>query len=228
MSPRPASITTKDFRRTRWLVVASGKGGSGKTTASRNLAVEAAVSGLNVLLLDLDRQQTLSQWFRRRPAEAKSISLATLSMQELGANLRSLEDGAIEQKIDLVIVDTPPGVEEQAEAMRLLLRKASLVLVPSGQGTPDLASVIDWMRFLKAEKVPAAFVLNRVKRSAKSYHAAKLALNRAGILCPIEVRDLEDIQMTYDHGLGVAEVRGAAGSEDVKGVWEFVSQQMGI
>jgi chromosome partitioning protein len=149
-------------------------------------------------------------------------------MQELGANLRSLEDGAIEQKIDLVIVDTPPGVEEQAEAMRLLLRKASLVLVPSGQGTPDLASVIDWMRFLKAEKVPAAFVLNRVKRSAKSYHAAKLALNRAGILCPIEVRDLEDIQMTYDHGLGVAEVRGAAGSEDVKGVWEFVSQQMGI
>jgi chromosome partitioning protein len=225
MSPRPKA---RDPVGVHWLVVASGKGGSGKTTVSRNLAVEAAMSGLNVLLLDLDRQQTLSQWFRRRPAEAKSVSLVTFSMHEFGANLSSVEKGATEQNIDLVIVDTPPGVEEQAEAMRLLIRKAALVLVPSGQGTPDLASVVDWMRFLKAEKVPAAFVLNRVKRSAKSYHAAKLALNRAGVLCPIEIRDLEDIQMTYDHGLGVAEVRGAAGTEDIKGVWEFVSQQIGI
>jgi chromosome partitioning protein len=225
MSPRSKAKSTVG---SRWLVVASGKGGSGKTTVSRNLAVEAAVSGLNVLLLDLDRQQTLSQWFRRRPPEAKSVSLVTFPIHEFGANLRSVEDGAIEQKIDLVIVDTPPGVEEQAEAMRLLIRKAAFVLVPSGQGTPDLASVVDWMRFLKAENIPAAFLLNRVKRSAKSYHAAKLALNRAGVLCPIEIRDLEDIQMTYDHGLGVAEVRGAAGTDDIKGVWEFVSQQIGI
>ena len=228
MKSRRVAATTKGASRAKWLIVASGKGGSGKTTTSRNLAVHAAESGLSVLLIDLDRQQTLTQWFRRRPTEAKSISLLTISMMEVGGNLKAVEDGVADQGIDLVIVDTPPGVEDQANAMRLLLRKATFVLAPSGQGTPDLSSVIDWMRFLKAEKVPAAFVLNRVKRSAKSYHAAKLALNRAGTLCPIEIRDLEDIQMTYDHGLGVAEVRGAAGAEDTKGVWDFVAQQLGI
>jgi chromosome partitioning protein len=212
----------------RWLILASAKGGSGKTTAARNLAVQAADVGLNVLLIDLDRQQTLTQWFQRRPADAKALQLLKLPLRDFEENVTDIDRGIVEEGIDLVIVDTPPGVEEQAVPVRILLRKATLVLVPSGQGTPDLSAVIDWMRFLKKETIPAAFLLNRVKRSARSYHSAKLALNRSGTLCPIEVRDLEDIQMTYDHGLGVAEVRGAAGAEDFRGVWEFVSQRLGV
>jgi chromosome partitioning protein len=212
----------------KWLVLSSAKGGSGKTTAARNLAVQAAEVGLNVLLIDLDRQQTLTQWFQRRPPEAKALQLLTLPLRNLEQDLIEIERSVTEEGIDLVIVDTPPGVEEQAVPIRILLRKATLVLVPSGQGTPDLSAVIDWMRFLQKEEILAAFVLNRVKRSARSYHSAKLALNRSGVLCPIEVRDLEDIQMTYDHGLGVAEVRGAAGAEDFKGVWEFVAQKLGV
>jgi chromosome partitioning protein len=212
----------------QWLVLASAKGGSGKTTAARNLAVQATEAGLNVLLIDLDRQQTLTQWFQRRPAEAKSLQLLTLPLRDFEQNVTDIDRGIVDEGIRLIIVDTSPGVEEQAVPIRILLRKAALVLVPSGQGTPDLSSVIDWMRFLQKETIPAAFVLNRVKRSARSYHTAKLALNQAGVLCPIEVRDLEDIQMTYDHGLGVAEVRGAAGAEDFRGVWEFITQRLGI
>jgi chromosome partitioning protein len=211
---------------TKWLVLASGKGGSGKTTVARNLAVQAAGAGLSVLLIDMDRQQTLTQWFRRRPAEAKSLTLLTLPLRDYEKNALEIDRGVSSEEVRLVIIDTPPGVEEHAVPIRLLLRKADLVLVPSGQGTPDLSSVIDWMRFLRKEKVRAAFVLNRVKRSARSYHNAKLTLNRMGPLCPIEVRDLEDIQMTYDHGLGVGEVKGAVGADDFKGVWEFVAQQM--
>ncbi|MBE9607297.1 ParA family protein [Acetobacteraceae bacterium H6797] len=211
-----------------WLVMASAKGGSGKTTAARNLAVLAAEKGHNVLLLDLDRQQTLTQWFQRRPAEAKTLSLATFPLKDIEAALPDIEAGISEEGISLVIVDTPPGVEEQASSVRMLLKRAKLVVIPSGQGTPDLAAVIDWMRFLKQEKVDAAFVLNRVKRSARSYDRAKLTLNEAGPLCPIEVRDLEDIQMTYDHGLGVAEVKGAGGADDFRGVWQYVSQRMGV
>lgn len=215
-------------RPVHWLVLASAKGGSGKTTTARNLAVQAVEANMNVLLLDLDRQQTLTQWFRRRPPEAKALTILTLPLRDFDRNLTDIDRGILDEGIQLVIVDTPPGVEEQAVPIRLALRKASLILVPSGQGTPDLSSVIDWMRFLQKEGFPAAFVLNRVKRSARSYHNAKLALNRAGVLCPIEVRDLEDIQMTYDHGLGVSEVRGAAGADDFRGVWEFVAQKLGI
>jgi chromosome partitioning protein len=209
-------------------VLASAKGGSGKTTVARNLAVQAAEVGLSTLLIDLDRQQTLTQWFRRRPAEANSLELLSLPLRDFEGNLVEVEEGLKREKIQLVVVDTPPGVEEYAVSIRLLLRKAHLVLVPSGQGTPDLASVIDWMRFLQREEVSAAFILNRVKRSARSYDRAKLTLNRAGLLCPIEIRDLEDVQMTYDHGLGVAEVRGAAGGDDFRGVWDFVAQRLGV
>lgn len=221
-------VTANKERKAPWLVLASAKGGSGKTTTARNLAVQAAEAALNVLLIDLDRQQTLTQWFRRRPPEAKTLQLLTIPLRDLEKSITEIDRGIVDEGISVVIVDSPPGVEEQAVPIRVLLRRASLVLVPSGQGTPDLSAVIDWMRFLQKETVPAAFVLNRVKRSAKSYHNAKLALNRAGTLCPIEVRDLEDIQMTYDHGLGVGEVRGASGADDFRGVWDFIAQRLGI
>lgn len=228
MAKQPAKAAQTKPPSPAWLILASAKGGSGKTTAARNLAVQAALAGHNVLLVDLDRQQTLTQWFQRRPEEAKTLSLATLPLRELEAALPGLDAGIEEEGITLVVVDTPPGVEDQAAPMRLLLKKARLVMVPSGQGTPDLSAVIDWMRFLKKEKIDASFVLNRVKRSARSYDRAKLTLNEAGSLCPIEVRDLEDIQMTYDHGLAVGEVKGAAGAEDFRGVWQFVAQRMGL
>ena len=47
-----------------------GPSGSGKTTLSTNLAAALAHDGARVLLADLDRQRSATEWLARRPADA--------------------------------------------------------------------------------------------------------------------------------------------------------------
>ena len=53
----------------RTIVVTSQKGGSGKSTISRNLAVAAGRDGRTVLCLDLDPQQSLRRWWEARESD---------------------------------------------------------------------------------------------------------------------------------------------------------------
>jgi chromosome partitioning protein len=203
----------------RLLLIASAKGGSGKTTMTINLAVQAVHAGLRVATVDMDRQGTLSKWVGRRPDAAPQVEHFIIPLSQTGDGLAEIEKA---NDIDLTIIDTPPGVEDHPEAIRLLVRRADFVLVPTGQGTADIESVVEWMKFLKREGAKAAFLLNRTKRSAKSLQRAKLRLVKEGMLCPIDIRDLEDISSTHDAGVGVIEIRGANGTEDLEGVWAFI------
>jgi chromosome partitioning protein len=51
------------------IVIASQKGGSGKTMLAAHLAVEAERAGDTAWLIDTDRQATLSLWHERRKAD---------------------------------------------------------------------------------------------------------------------------------------------------------------
>src|SRR5689334_14341351 len=55
------------------LLLSSAKGGSAKTTTARNLAVIAAQAGLRVATIDLDGQESLTRWWKKRPDEAPAI-----------------------------------------------------------------------------------------------------------------------------------------------------------
>ena len=44
------------------IAVLSQKGGSGKTTLSINLAIAAAKAGKQVVLIDIDPQQSAARW----------------------------------------------------------------------------------------------------------------------------------------------------------------------
>jgi chromosome partitioning protein len=217
-SPKPQSET-------KWLVVASGKGGSGKTSTSLNLAVYAAHEGRKVVIVDLDRQQSLTRWYERRPAAAPALILWEGAMSDAKraiAEIDALDD------VDLVIVDTPPGLDDHPDATRLLVSKADFVLVPTTQGTTDIDSVVEWMNFLRRERTSAAFMLNKVQRQHTRYTKAKARLNRAGPLCPVDVRQLDDIESTHDHGVGVCELRKSRAADDLSCVWDFVKLQLAL
>lgn len=212
-------------RAAKWLLVASGKGGSGKTSTSLNLAVYAAHEGRKVVIVDLDRQASLTRWYERRPPAAPAVILWEGAMTD--AKRAVAEIDALDEA-DLVIVDTPPGLDDHPEATRLLVKRADFVLVPTTQGTTDIDSVVEWMNFLRREHAASAFLLNKVQRTHTRYGKAKARLNRAGLLCPVDVRQLDDIESTHDHGVGVCELRKSRAAEDFGCVWDFVRQQLAL
>lgn len=210
-------------RAARWLIISTAKGGSGKTTTARNLAVAAAHEGLRVLVVDTDAQQALARWAARRPEQAPPMTCEAIALTELETHLDRLD--ALEA--DVVIVDTPPGVESSPGQMQALLRKADLVLVPVQPSDDDIESAAPWMELLMRLEVPAHFLLNRVRRGSKSLDEAKLSLlETGGRLAPIEIRDLEDIRRSARAGIGVMELRSGNGADDFRSVWAFARSEL--
>ena len=160
--------TAQAAKRAKLLLLSSAKGGSTKTTTARNLAVAAAHAGLRVATIDLDLQATLTNWWQKRPDEAPAILHYQVPIQESEA---ALDEAVAANNLDIIIVDTPPGVENHPVAMRSLIRRVDFVLMPTTQGGPDLDSVIEWSRTVKREGRPSAFLLSRTKRAAKSFSA---------------------------------------------------------
>jgi chromosome partitioning protein len=208
----------------KYLVLSSGKGGSGKTCLSRNLAVFAAHSGLKVATLDTDPQRGLTNWFAARPEEAIQIPNVAVPLAELGRGLTQIEAMG---DLDLVIVDTPPGIDASPVQMLSLIVKADYVLVPTGQGAGGLRSVIEWMQVIRREGKPAAFVLNLTMRSSGSFDRAKQRLAEVeGNLCPFDVRLYESIRVSDEIGLSVLEMKGANGVADIRGVWTYIRKEL--
>lgn len=207
------------------LVCSSGKGGSGKTCLTRNLAVFAAHAGLRVATIDLDPQRGLTNWYAVRPDEAVSIPNVAVPLANLTEAIRQAEALG---DLDLVVIDTPPGVDASPTEMRQLLLLADFVLVPTGQGAGDLRSVVEWMAFIRREQRPSAFVLNLTVRTAGSFDRAKQRLIEAGDLCPFDIRLYESIRVSDEIGLGVAEMKGANGLADVRGVFTFAMHALGM
>jgi chromosome partitioning protein len=118
------------------ILVANPKGGSGKTTLSTNLAGMLAVADEEVRLLDLDRQQSASQWLARRPAGLPAI--------------RTVEGGQAEGKGWLVI-DSPAALH--GKNLDHALKLVHKVLIPIGASLYDIQASRDFLQVLADEKL---------------------------------------------------------------------------
>lgn len=119
------------------ILIANPKGGSGKTTLSVNIAGYLANRGRHVALLDLDRQQSATQWLALRPASLPAIGL-------LGSRK---EDGP---RNDWLVIDSPAALHGKnlAHAVKL----ASKIIVPVAPSLFDLQASRDFLETLAEEK----------------------------------------------------------------------------
>jgi chromosome partitioning protein len=87
--------------------LASQKGGTGKTTLSGHLAVEAQNSGVGpVALIDTDPQGSLSHWWNARAArEPLFVKVGPFELEKALEHLSS-------SGIKLALIDTPPAITE--------------------------------------------------------------------------------------------------------------------
>ena len=108
------------------ITIAMQKGGVGKSTLTRSLAVAASKVGHNVLVLDMDAQQSISQWAERRDEQLPVVKFSS------GIELPKMLERAKRAGCDLVIIDTTPARSTAAPAA---VEEADLVIVPC---TPDI------------------------------------------------------------------------------------------
>ena len=92
------------------ILVASSKGGVGKTTVVTNLAAQAAVAGLNTVIVDADPQRSATHWAQRR----SGLDNAVLPIDGTRANWQK----KIPQDTQRVIIDTPAGLPEKGRVLK--------------------------------------------------------------------------------------------------------------
>jgi chromosome partitioning protein len=143
----------------RIIAIAMQKGGVGKSTLVRSLAVAGTEDGLNVLALDMDAQQSTRQWRDRRDAALPLVIFTTEI--DLGREL----DKARAAGCDLVLIDTPPARSTEAPAA---VEAADLVLMPC---SPDIEAYEQLPRTLRLARTtgkPAAVVLTMATPNSRS------------------------------------------------------------
>lgn len=135
----------------------SQKGGVGKSTLARSLAVVASKVGLRVMLADLDPQQrTLMRWLKTR----NELGLRpVVEVKAFDAVADALSDG---EEADLVILDLPGQL---SDAAALVGQNADLVVQPTSPSVDDLHPAILVFQALEKVHVPRermVFALCRV------------------------------------------------------------------
>jgi chromosome partitioning protein len=163
------------------IVIAGRKGGIGKSTIAGNLAAEFAALDRTVVALDADPQHSLAAWAKQGDGILSQCveKLHHGNAEELRAMVR-----ATQKAVDIVLVDTPPGLPEVAYQAMLL---ADLVILPCGPSPLDLFPLKDALRMaLKAraerrsKKPRIRFVPSKVLRNTNLGRGLSSSLEELG------------------------------------------------
>ena len=199
------------------ILICGPKGGSGKSMITRNLAVAAVRDKIKIATADLDPQATLTIWSRRRPDDMPAIPHYKVAWADAGA---LLDDGELSAH-DAILIDTPPSIETQPAAFSRLLSASDLVLVPCRPTFDDAESAAPFLKHLREQGKRAVTVLNFVKPRV-NVNAVKAYLLEHGEICPVEIADRTDYARAGAKGLGLLDVPGHIGGDEVRGIWLFV------
>ncbi len=204
------------------LSIVSQKGGTGKTTAALNLAVEALSRGLEVVIVDLDPQVSASDWRDIRSANAPVV--AAPAVPHLERALKAAEAAGA----DLVLVDTAGRTNDAASAAA---RAADLVLVPLQPSLIDLKTLNATLEIIRlAGSRPARALLTRVKAAGTRHEDTTAWLREQGVeVCPAMLGERVTFQDAYARGLGVCEAdpTGKA-AQEIRQVYEYASKLIGL
>jgi chromosome partitioning protein len=204
----------------RTILLASRKGGAGKTTLTCHLAVEAERRGHGpVGIIDTDDMAGLAKWWDAREAASPILARAE---PDLDAGLAALEA----RGCNLVLVDTPPAING---VVATAIASADLVVIPV-QATPDdLRAVGVTVQAAAEARKPLLFVINRVKPRARLTADAAVALSQHGAVAPAFVYDRVDYAAAKIDGRTAPELEpdGRAAAE-IAALWDFIANRVGV
>ncbi len=185
------------------VLIANPKGGSGKSTLATNLAGYFALRGRQVMLEDLDRQQSAANWLTRRPIEAPAI---------FSSNKKT-------EKLDWLITDSPAGLRD--EKLADAVKAADCVIVPVQPSAFDIGATSDFLEVLASEKsirknkTFVALVGMRVNMRTNS--AVKLAsfMKESNLPVLAYLRNTQIYVTAAEQGLSIFEMRPSLVEQEI-------------
>ena len=201
------------------IALASQKGGSGKTTLSGHLAVEAEKAGAGpVALVDTDPQGSLAAWWNVRTA--KTPAFAKVGVFDLQSAMEQLERSGIK----LVIIDTPPAI---TDAISHVISLSDLILVPCRPSPHDLRSVGATADLADRHKKALIFIVNAATPRARITGEAAVALSQHGTVAPITIHHRVDFAASMVDGRTVGEVLPESSSaKEINELWIYVQDRL--
>ena len=197
-------------------LVANPKGGSGKSTLATNLAGYFANRGAEVMLGDIDRQQSSREWLGIRP-----FALPTIETWEAGEDKISRPPKGTTH----VVLDTPAGLH--GWRFKDVLKMADKVLVPLQPSVFDIyatrAFLDELLESRRAEHLQIGLVGMRV--DPRTIAAEQLQTFTGGLGLPVltHLRDTQNYIHLAARGLTLFDVAPGRVAKDLE-QWQPICQ----
>ena len=117
------------------VLVASSKGGVGKTTIATHLAAQAALDGHRTVLIDADPQRSSTRWAERR----SDLETAVLPIDGTRRNWQKL----VPDDVQRTVIDAPAGAT--ADSLEAFLERADALVVPVLPSTLDIDATVPFL-----------------------------------------------------------------------------------
>jgi chromosome partitioning protein len=142
------------------ILVASSKGGAGKSTLATNLAAHFALDGKRTVLVDADPQHSSTRWAERR-AELETAVLP------IDASGKRAWRTWLPEDAERVVIDAPAG--SMADDLQQFIEHVDAIVVPVLPSALDIEATVGFLNSLSKvprvhkRKLPVGLVVNRSK-----------------------------------------------------------------
>lgn len=202
------------------IVVASQKGGAGKTTLAINLAVAAEAAGMGpVVVVDTDPQGTLTRWWKAREASAPALGQVAMTPR-LPAYLSHMAA----QGFNLCVIDTPPAL---GDTIARMIGVADLIVLPVRPSPADLWAIGGTIDLCRKANRPFVFVVTQATARSGLARQALMALSVHGPVAPIPMHNRVAFAsaLATAHAAQELDAKGPAAAE-VASIMAFVRKAM--
>jgi len=201
------------------LAVISRKGGVGKSTLARSLAVQALIDGHKAAIVDADEQGTCFKWSKRRTVKVPAVE------QLDGRTLREAIDGLKGRGAEFIVIDTPP---HDQPIIAIAAETANAALIVTQPFPDDMQEVRVATDIVERAGKPGGIVLNNTPSRAHALTLARAALATFPMpACPTAITHLLTHPYASAEGQTAQErePKGKAAAE-LAGLWAWLKSSI--